>query len=68
MDVGLLVEVVAVLADVVQGGVDGGIIPAPTLVRHPAIPLTTTNNKHMTRELPQPNRSSIHPDLPADEV
>ena len=53
MDVGLLVEVVAVLADVVQGGVDGGIIPAPTLVRHPAIPLTTTNNRHMTREVPQ---------------
>jgi len=40
VDVGLLVEVVAVLADVVQGGVDGGVIPAPTLVRHPAIPLT----------------------------
>ena len=40
----LLVEVVAVLADVVQRGVDGGVIPPPALVRHPAVPLTTDNS------------------------
>lgn len=39
VDVRLLVEVVAVLADVVQGGVDGRVIPAPALVRHPSVPL-----------------------------
>lgn len=40
VDVGLLVEVVAVLAYVVQGGVDSRVIPTPALVRHPSIPLT----------------------------
>ena len=40
MDVRLLVQVVAVLADVVQGGEDGGVVAAPALVGHPSIPLT----------------------------
>jgi len=40
VNVGLLVEVVTVLADVIQGGVDGWVIPTPALVRHPSIPLT----------------------------
>ena len=44
MDVWIFVEVVAVLADVVQRGVDGGVIPPPALVRHPAVPLTTDNS------------------------
>ena len=43
VNVGLLVQVVAVLADVVQGGVDGWVIPPSTLVRHPPIPLTTSH-------------------------
>ena len=43
MDVCLFVEVVAVLADVVQGGVDGRVIPAPALIRHPSIPLATSH-------------------------
>lgn len=43
VDVWLLVEVVAVLADVVQGGVDGRVIPAPALIRHPSIPLATSH-------------------------
>ena len=46
VDVRLLVEVVAVLADVVQGGVDGRVIPAPALVRHPSVPLAAS---HMLR-------------------
>ena len=48
VDVRVLVEVVAVLADVVQGGVDGWVIPPPTLVRHPSIPLTTS---HMLQQI-----------------
>ena len=40
MNVRLFVEVVAVLTDVVQGGEDGGVVPAPALVRHPSIPFT----------------------------
>jgi len=39
VDVRHLVEVVAVLADVVQLGVDGGVVFTPTLFRHPTIPL-----------------------------
>ena len=39
MDVRHLVEVVAVLTDVVQLGVDGGVVFTPTLFRHAPIPL-----------------------------
>lgn len=68
VNVRLLVEVVAVLADVVQGGVDGRIIPASALVRHPTVPLAASHmlrhgeggsgREHMVIEL----------DPPADEV
>jgi len=39
MDVGLLEEVVAVLADVVELGVDAGVVATAALARHPAISL-----------------------------
>ena len=46
MDVWLLVQVVAVLTDVVQSGEDGGVVPAPALVRHSSIPLAGAARHH----------------------
>ena len=40
MDVGLLEEVVAVLADVVELGVDGSVVPATALCWHAPRSLT----------------------------
>ena len=40
MNVWLFVKVVAILADVVQGGEYGCVVSSTALVRHPAITLT----------------------------
>mgnify|MGYP001406757867 CR=1 FL=1 len=41
MHVGLLVEIIAVLADVLELGEYGGVVAAPAVLRQPAVPLTT---------------------------
>ena len=40
MHVGLLVEIIAVLADVLELGENGGVVAAPAVLRQPAVPLT----------------------------
>ncbi len=44
MDIRLLEEVVAVLADVVELGVDGGIVAPPAFRRHPTVSLAAAQS------------------------
>jgi len=50
VDIRLFVEVVTILTDVVQLSVDGGVIFAPALIRHAAVPLEVESTSSVPLE------------------